>query len=62
MSFEENKVENAKKPFGIKNDKLRKAYGSDHLRCNLVYGKDYTIVPPRVWKAFVNWYGKSFEI
>ena len=29
------------------------------MKGGLVYMKDYVVVPPRVWKAFVNWYGKS---
>jgi len=32
------------------------------LRPNLLYGKDYVIVPPRVWLAFKNWYGRTMEI
>lgn len=32
------------------------------LKQGLLYGKDYVIVPSRVWKAFTNWYGRSFEL
>ena len=31
------------------------------MQPNLLYGKDYVVVPPRVWKAFVNWYGRSID-
>lgn len=27
-----------------------------------MYGKDYVIVPPRVWRAFTKWYGASTEL
>ena len=34
------------------------------LKPDLIYWKDYVVVPPRAWNAFVNWYGKKgdFEI
>ena len=44
------------------NDQLRKSGSSNHLSPSLVYWKDYVVVPPRVWKAFSNWYGKSHTI
>ena len=27
-----------------------------------MYGKDYVIVPQRVWRAFIKWYGASAEL
>ena len=52
----------ARKPVGIMNEQLRKTVNSTHLNPNLIYWKDYVVVPSRVWKAFVNWYGRSYII
>ena len=59
-SHEESKK--ARRPAGLVNERLRASTTSNYLKPTLVYGKDYVIVPPRVWKAFVNWYGRSYEI
>lgn len=59
---QERTKEKARRPVGILNDQLRKSQASNHLSPNLVYWKDYVVVPPRVWKAFSNWYGKSYTI
>lgn len=52
----------ATRPNSIVNDRLRARHGSDLLQAGIVLDKDYVVVPPRVWRAFVAWYGPSFEV
>ena len=54
--------ERARRPLSIQNEFLRLSSSQQRLKPNLLYGKDYVIVPPRVWKAFTCWYGKSYAL
>ena len=48
-----------RRPVSIQNEVFRTSSHSARLKPNLLYGKDYVVVPPRVWTAFINWYGRT---
>jgi len=44
------------------NESLKQSANSIKVKENLIFGKDYIVVPPRVWIAFTGWYGKTFVV
>lgn len=43
-------------------DVLKLTGSVPRLKPSLIYGKDYVIIPQRVWRAFTKWYGGSTEL
>ena len=55
-------MELASRPASIQNGLLQVSRDqASRVKPDFLYGKDYVLVPPRVWKAFANWYGRSQE-
>jgi len=53
--------ERSRRPGSIQNESLRCSGSLPKLKPSLMYGKDFVIVPVRVWKAFTKWYGGTGE-
>lgn len=53
--------ERQRRPGGMMNETLKLTAGLPRIKPTMTYGKDFIIVLPRVWRAFVKWYGLSQE-